>query len=58
MYPQLSFGGNLVVDHIVENKNSANKSAAMFSGGVDAFNTLISHIVEKLKSIGADIELV
>lgn len=58
MYPKVKFGGELLAEEIVENKSEANKSATLFSGGVDAFDTLISHIDEKPDLVtiwGADI---
>lgn len=60
MYPKIDFKGNLTVNKIVENRFSNHKSAVLFSGGVDAFNTLINHIDEKpdlLTIMGADISL-
>ncbi len=59
MYPQMQFGGKLIAVQIEEN-NPANsgKAATFFSGGVDAFNTLLQHIDEKptlLTLWGADV---
>lgn len=47
MYPNVNFGGKLTVGKIVENTVKADKSVCLFSGGVDAFNTLLSHYLEK-----------
>ena len=46
MYPMLEFKGRIQVGQIVENQTSGNKSIALFSGGVDAYSTLISHLDE------------
>lgn len=59
MYPSVKFGGQLVVDNIQLNRPiNQNGSVAFFSGGVDAFNTLVSHEKEKpilLTVWGADV---
>lgn len=59
MYPQLEFKGELFADKITKNNNiGESKTAALFSGGVDAFSTFLSHIDEKPALItiwGADI---
>ncbi len=59
MYPALTFKGELKVDRIVSNSTGTqNKSGAFFSGGLDAFATLIAHVDEKPLLIlvhGADI---
>ena len=60
MYPQLDFKEtNMIVDRIIKNnKNKTNKNGCFFSGGVDAFATLFSHIDEKPLLItvwGADV---
>ncbi len=60
MYPEIKFGGNLYVEKVVSNNYVSKGSAVLFSGGVDAFNTLISHIDEKPALItvwGSDISL-
>lgn len=60
MYPKIPMLGTLETKSIEKNKRSTNKSATLFSGGVDAFNTLFSHINEKPDLItiwGADIKL-
>lgn len=60
MYPILSFGGKLTVGEIEENHRSLEGAICLFSGGVDAFNTLIQHVGEKpvlLTIRGADIKL-
>ena len=59
MYPQVSFKGRITPGKVTENgQETSNKTALFFSGGVDAFNTLISHMDEKPALItlwGADI---
>ncbi len=59
MYPELSFKGRISPARITDNGQVAsNQTAAFFSGGVDAFNTLISHIDENPVLVtlwGADI---
>lgn len=62
MHPKFTCGGSVKVNNIVENHSvvSAEKSGAFFSGGVDATNTLISHIDEKPVMItlwGADMHV-
>lgn len=62
MYPMLNFSGKLTVSNIVKNQNTdtENCSAVLFSGGVDAYTTLLRHIKEKpcLVSLwGADVKL-
>lgn len=60
MYPMMHFGGDLRVDVVEENRQSAEGSVCFFSGGVDAFNTLIQHIDEHpalLTMRGADVKL-
>ncbi len=61
MYPMISFQGNLYVEEVQENhaKKQVVK-ATFFSGGVDAFNTLVCHADEYPTLItlwGADIKL-
>lgn len=58
MYPHVTFGGKVTVKNIIKNSITGNKSASLFSGGVDAFSTLISNIDKKPTLItiwGADI---
>lgn len=61
MYPRVDFKGNLIANKIIDNKYiPTNKTAAFFSGGVDAFNTLISHYKEKPTLVtlwGSDVKL-
>lgn len=61
MYPTLNFNGKLQVGKLVGNSYVSDaKSAVFFSGGVDAFSTLISHLDESpvlLTLWGADIKL-
>lgn len=59
MYSEINLSGEIVVRNVLNNKMSGvEKSACLFSGGVDAVQTLITHMSEKpiLLSIwGADI---
>lgn len=60
MYPMMHFGGELRVNTIEKNRQSAKGAVCFFSGGVDAFNTLIQHIEERpalLTMRGADVKL-
>ena len=61
MYPMLVFSGELHVEKIVDHTAvSAGGSAAFFSGGVDAFDTLVRHREEVptlLTLWGSDIRL-
>lgn len=60
MFPSIKMLGNIKVDKLVKNEYIPEKSGALFSGGVDAFNTLVQHIEEKpvlLTVWGADIKL-
>lgn len=60
MYPDVKFLGNLEVKNIIENKYVQENNAVMFSGGVDAFNTLFAHIAEKpdlITIFGSDVDL-
>lgn len=60
MYPMMRFGGELKVGAVEENRRPAEGAICFFSGGVDAFNTLIQHIDERpvlLTMRGADVKL-
>ena len=61
MYPQINFGGKLTVEKLVANDYEVSENtAAFFSGGVDSFNTLISHVKENPTLItlwGSDVKL-
>lgn len=61
MYPMMHFGGKLIVENIQYNRPANQRGAcAFFSGGVDAFCTLINHLEEKPTLItlwGADVSL-
>lgn len=62
MYPQMCFKGKMEVNRLEENhaKSSNTRKATFFSGGVDAFATLIAHLDEHptlLTVRGADIKL-
>ncbi len=60
MYPQFKFGGKVTADKIIKNEHGGNGAAALFSGGVDAFSTLLSHLDEKPDLItiwGADVDV-
>lgn len=48
MYPMISFNGKIQVERIINNNEEMLDGAVVFfSGGVDAFNTLVCHIDEK-----------
>lgn len=59
MYSMIDFCGQLTVVHLEKNEwNPTGGNAAFFSGGVDAFNTLVCHYDEKptlLTVWGADV---
>ena len=58
IYPHMNFGGKVTVKSVVENKIDNTKYSQLFSGGLDAFHTLLSNIDKKplLISVwGADI---
>ncbi len=61
MYPMLEFRGRINAKKIVHNQvKNQNKTAAFFSGGVDAYTTLFRHLDEKpcLVTVwGADVSL-
>lgn len=61
MYPMINFTGKVTVANVVSNQdNKGGRSAAFFSGGVDAYTTLLRHIKEKPYLIslwGADVKL-
>lgn len=60
MYPMLEFKGDVVVENVVENSAQGNGAIAFFSGGVDAFNTLVKHVQDKPTLVtlwGADVKL-
>lgn len=64
MYPNMLFRGILEVGNIVDNKINIERSkrncTVLFSGGIDAFSTLLNHINERpilLTIWGADIKL-
>lgn len=61
MYKRIKFLGKLDSEKLVNNKKNSQKGAiTFFSGGVDAFNTLLNHIDEKpslVTVLGADVEL-
>lgn len=44
MYPNITFHNNLKVKKIIKNEFPCEKSAVLFSGGVDAYNTLLQNI--------------
>ncbi len=60
MYPKINFEGQIYSENLENNNLSHNNgSVAFFSGGVDAFNTLVNHIDEKpvlLTVWGADVK--
>ena len=60
MFHNINMKGKIIANNIVENKYEAKNVGALFSGGVDAFNTLFNHIDEKptlLTIWGADIPI-
>ncbi len=61
MYPMITFGGKVTVNQLVDNNNhNQNGVMAFFSGGVDAFNTLVQHAQEKPTLVtlwGADVKI-
>ena len=60
MYPSINMLGNISVKKISNNKLISKGSCMFFSGGVDAFNTLLNHYDEKPALItvwGSDVSL-
>lgn len=61
MYPDLEFKGKIIVQKLQKNvTEKSNGSICFFSGGVDAFNTLLNHLDENVTLLtlcGADIKL-
>ncbi len=60
MYPEFKFLGNLEYDDIENNTYKPLNCGSLFSGGVDAYNTLFLHIKEKPELLtvwGSDISL-
>lgn len=64
MYPMLKFNGHVTVNKLIDNKSRTesqqNKVISLFSGGLDAYSTLIAHRKEYPHLItvgGADVEL-
>lgn len=60
MHPTVQMLGKIQVENIEENNYKAENAGTLFSGGVDAFNTLCKHIEEKptlLTVWGADVKL-
>ena len=58
MYPEITFAGKVSPHVIEDNSYLTNGSLVLFSGGVDAFNTLASHYYENpdlLTIWGADV---
>lgn len=60
MYPMMEFAGNIIVKQLEENHSGTDGgTATFFSGGVDAFDTLVSHVNEHPTLItlwGADVK--
>ena len=59
MYPMMQLKGNIIVDELQKNKCNGSGKAVFFSGGVDAFNTLVNHADERptlLTVWGADVQ--
>ena len=60
MHPSIDFKGSLSAGKLVDNKEQGTGAMAFFSGGVDAFNTLVKHAEEKPTLItlwGSDVKL-
>lgn len=61
MYPMLEFKGNIQVSELKANECNNTKGAlALFSGGVDAYNTLVNHVNESPTLVtlwGSDVKL-
>ena len=60
MYPSVKFKGSINVRTLVANKHETNKKLAFFSGGADAYATLVAHAEEKPILVtlrGADVSL-
>lgn len=61
MSPMLEFKGGVQVEQLIDNSyECTEKTAAFFSGGVDAFATLVAHAAEKPQLItlwGSDVKL-
>lgn len=60
MYPLIKFGGKIEISRIIKNEKDNSKEATLFSGGVDAYCTLLRHISTKpdiITIFGADIKL-
>ncbi|MBR0348594.1 MAG: hypothetical protein IIX16_03050 [Clostridia bacterium] len=65
MYPNIAFKGKLREEKVIKNeknfKNEKRKSTAFFSGGVDSWATLVSHIGEDELNLvtiwGSDVKL-
>lgn len=60
MYKNFEFGGRITAKSIIKNDCAGDKSAALFTAGVDAFYTMLSHIDEHpalLTLWGADVPI-
>lgn len=60
MYPMIDFGGVVTAGRIEDNSDERHGAVCLFSGGVDAFNTLIQHVDESptlLTIHGSDVSL-
>ncbi len=60
MYPTMDLKGSLSVSDLVDSQVNGDGSIAFFSGGVDAFNTLVKHYEEKPTLVtlwGSDVKL-
>jgi len=60
MYPTVHFGGDIKVKTLEKNTMEGNESALFFSGGVDAYSSLIAHVEERPRLItlwGSDVKL-
>lgn len=61
MHPSINFGGKLIVKNLIDNtQENTNGAISFFSGGVDAFSTLVTHAGEHptlVTLLGADLTL-
>lgn len=60
MYPNIQFNGKINILKLIDNEFEKKKCGTLFSGGVDAYCTLLRHIDEKpdlITIFGADIKL-
>ena len=59
IYPNAALKGSVRADRLVKNDSPGDSAAALFSGGVDSFDTLLTHYGEQPRMLaiwGADVE--